>query len=55
MQVNFWDFMVPPLMCGLGVEGPGSVETTAGEEWVGTAERDKSMPKAAGVKSNYCG
>jgi len=37
---------------GLRVEGPGSVETTAGEEWVGTAERDKSMPKTAGVKAN---
>src|SRR5437773_4659143 len=34
---------------GLRVEGPGSVETTAGEE---TAERDKSMLKTAGVKAN---
>ena len=36
----------------MGAEGPGSVETTAGDEWVGTAERDKSMPKTAGVKAN---
>jgi len=28
---------------GLRVEGPGSVETTAGEEWVGTAERERSL------------
>jgi len=35
-----------------GLRGAGSVETTAGEEWVGTAERDKSMPKTAGVKAN---
>src|SRR5437667_12662494 len=37
---------------GLRVEGPGSVETTAGEEWVGTAERHKSIPKTTCVKAN---
>src|SRR5438552_10217123 len=40
---------------GLRVEGPGSVETTAGEEWVGTAERDKSMLKTAGVNQIIAG
>src|SRR5437879_8206855 len=32
--------------------GAGSVETTAGEEWVGTAERDQSTPKTTCVKAN---
>ncbi|PYV67873.1 MAG: hypothetical protein DMG96_38010 [Acidobacteria bacterium] len=36
----------------VGICGAGSVETTAGEEWVGTAERDQSIPKAGGVKAN---
>ncbi len=35
-----------------GLRGAGSVETTAGEEWVGTAERHKSMPKTTCVKAN---
>ena len=35
-----------------GIRGAGSVETTAGEEWVGTAERHKSMPKTTYVKAN---
>src|SRR5438445_5308710 len=39
-------------VCGPGSEGPVSVETTAGEEWVGTAERHKSMPKTTCVKAN---
>src|SRR5437899_10348080 len=34
------------------IRGAGSVETTAGEEWVATAERHKSMPKATCVKAN---
>ena len=35
-----------------GIRGAGSVETTAGEEWVGTAERKKSIPKTTCVKAN---
>src|SRR5438876_11493677 len=35
-----------------GLRGAGSVETTAGEEWVGTAERHKSIPKTTCVKAN---
>ena len=35
-----------------GIRGAGSVETTAGEEWVGTAERHKCMPKTTCVKAN---
>jgi len=35
-----------------GIRGAGSVETTAGEEWVATAERHKSMPKTTCVKAN---
>jgi len=35
-----------------GLRGAGSVETTAGEEWVGTAEREKSILKTTCVKAN---
>src|SRR5438445_3671915 len=35
-----------------GLRGAGSVETTAGEEWVGTAERDNSTAKTTCVKAN---
>ena len=46
--------MVPPLREGPEPRGRGSVEPLQ-REMVGTAERQKSTLKTAGVKANYCG
>jgi len=52
MRVTVLDFMLP--RGELGAEGPDQsnhCETTGKRV---TAERNKSTPKTAGVKTNYC-
>jgi len=50
------DFILPPLMCGLGAEGPvQSNHCEVAKSGCGAAEQEKFILKRAGVKSNYCG
>jgi len=55
MHVTVLDFMLPPLMCGLGVEGPVQSNHCDGKGRRVRLKRYQSMPKAACVKSNYWG